>query len=63
MGLWASLVAWLVFDFSGITLRFVFGFGAATTILLAAFQSVRMALWESIQKFREAWNDFENPMR
>ncbi len=63
VGLWASFIALIATDLSGTAFRFALGFGAVSTLLLAGSKSVRMAYLESIQRFREARDDFENRMR
>ena len=63
IGFWVSFMASIITDLSGTVFRFVIGFGAVIVLLLVGFPPVRKAYWESIQRFREAADDFENRMR
>ena len=56
-------MALILSDFSGTSFRFVLGFGASSTLLLAGSQSIRAAYGKSIQAFRDAGNDFMDNLR
>ena len=63
VGFLVSIFALLLSDLSGSAFRFFLGFGSFSTLLLAGSPSIRTAYLDSIQRFREAKDHFENRMR